>query len=187
VTPAIIDNSLADYHFYKLGLHYYASGRFAFFSAMIPVAGNLLHHAVEMVLKGRLTHSLSLVRLKRKYSHDLCKTWRRFKKCFATCDLSGDDNLVTGLHEFETLRYPDDLLEHGAHIGFTLQANPQPIHSAIPGQPVYQLSLADVDSFMDRLFTLCSISVATYAQGLMERGKQMLIQQNASASSWFAS
>jgi hypothetical protein len=41
--------------FFDRSIQYYAAGRFAFHSGLTPVAGNLLHHAVEMCLKGALS------------------------------------------------------------------------------------------------------------------------------------
>ena len=40
------------------------------------VAGNLLHHAVEMLLKGDLSRTLSLDEIKRTFGHALVKTAR---------------------------------------------------------------------------------------------------------------
>ena len=61
--------------FGRLGAHYYIAGRFAFFSAFIPVAGNLLHHAVEMFLKGALIRTLALEKLQ-SIGHDLPSSGR---------------------------------------------------------------------------------------------------------------
>jgi hypothetical protein len=184
VSTAIDYHSHADYHFYKLGLHYYATARFAFFSAMLPLTGNLYHHGVEMVLKGRLTHGYSLQGL-RQFSHDLMRCWAAFKALYPAENLSPFDDLVAALHTFERLRYPDHLLAHGAHISFTLKSNPPPLNPPMPNQPGYQLSFPDLDVFMDRLFTLCQLRVSVIAQGMTERGKQMLTEQNAFASAWF--
>ena len=40
--------------YFKIATDYYIAGRYAYFSALIPTAGNLLHHAVELYLKGYL-------------------------------------------------------------------------------------------------------------------------------------
>ncbi len=45
---------LARARFCRLGIDYYVAGRFAALSGIFPVAGNQLHHAVEMLLKGAL-------------------------------------------------------------------------------------------------------------------------------------
>ena len=46
--------------FFSAGTQYYVAGRYAVIVGLIPVAGNLLHHAVEMFLKGGLASSISI-------------------------------------------------------------------------------------------------------------------------------
>jgi hypothetical protein len=41
-----------DLIFFSSASQYYVAGRFAVFVALNPVAANLMHHAVEMYLKG---------------------------------------------------------------------------------------------------------------------------------------
>jgi hypothetical protein len=137
MTPAIQDFPMADYHFYAIGLQYHAAARFAAVSALMPVSGNLFHHALEMILKGKLTHTLSLDRLK-KCGHDLRKVWRRFKRMLPTEQLSPFDDLIAKLDQFETLRYPDDLLKRGAQISVGFVAgNLMAATSPAPAEPVY--------------------------------------------------
>jgi hypothetical protein len=50
--------------FFSTGTQYYVSGRYAVTAGLSPVAGNLLHHAVEMSLKGGLARSMELKELK---------------------------------------------------------------------------------------------------------------------------
>jgi hypothetical protein len=72
--PTAIDGfPRTDYHFYTMGLQYYLAGRFGALHWLTPVAGNLLHHAVEMLLKGKLAHHHSQADLKdrKKFGHDL--------------------------------------------------------------------------------------------------------------------
>jgi hypothetical protein len=77
--------------FFGNGLQYYAAGRYSFFAGGNYVAGNVLHHAVEMCLKGGLAKTgWSLSKLK-KLKHDLPKIWRKFK---AETGASGLDQLM---------------------------------------------------------------------------------------------
>jgi hypothetical protein len=138
-----------------------------------------------MMLKGRLTHSLSLERLKDKYSHNLPKTWRRFKRAFPGEDLSEYDAIIEGLDRFESLRYPDSVLMHGAHIHMCVPPNPDPVFAPITGQPVYQLSLGDMDRLMARLFALCRLNGKEFVQGMTEQARKLLLEQNACAEAWF--
>ena len=46
--------NLAHHLLIRSAIDYYAVGRYAVFAGLNPTAGNLLHHAVEMCLKGAL-------------------------------------------------------------------------------------------------------------------------------------
>ena len=46
--------NMTDHLFISAGMHYYVAGRYAVFAGLNPTAANLLHHAVEMALKGAL-------------------------------------------------------------------------------------------------------------------------------------
>ena len=41
--------------FFRTAGQYYVAGRYAAFAGFIPVTGNLLHHAIELFLKGGLS------------------------------------------------------------------------------------------------------------------------------------
>ena len=59
-------------HLFGLGLDYYIAGRAAAMAGLAPVAGNLLHHAVEMLVKADLSKTIPLVELKaRRFGHGL--------------------------------------------------------------------------------------------------------------------
>ena len=45
---------MSDDLFFDSAMQYYVAGRGAFFAKLTPVAANLLHHAVEMFLKGAI-------------------------------------------------------------------------------------------------------------------------------------
>jgi hypothetical protein len=65
--------------FFTYGSQYYVAGRYGVFAALMPVAANLDHHAIEMFLKGALSKSMTLKEMKNKLGHDLDKTWQAFK------------------------------------------------------------------------------------------------------------
>ena len=76
---------------------YYVSARMAYFARAIPVAGNLFHHAVEMLLKGYLCRTLD-DRGRWRLKHNLRRTWRRFKdeaRCYDTW--RGIRDIVAGM------------------------------------------------------------------------------------------
>jgi hypothetical protein len=65
-------------NFFKAALEYYVDGRASAFCGCFLTTGNLLHHAVEMMLKGQLSRTISLdLADKKKFSHSLPKCWGR--------------------------------------------------------------------------------------------------------------
>src|SRR5947209_14704236 len=140
---AINDHPDADYHFYQIALQYYAAGRFAALTAMMPVSGNIIHHAVEMMLKGRLTHTLTLGEMAaRPYCHCLPRIWQEFKALFPGEDLTRFDGFVDLLHEFDSIRYPNRILRQGAQmtVGFVTENRLGGRDPARP-EPEYRLSI----------------------------------------------
>ena len=105
-------SDMTDHIFISAGMHYYVAGRYAVFAGLNPTAANLLHHAVEMGLKGALAKKgISSKRLK-KLGHDLPKTWRKFTAVYGI-DGSSFDRVIAGLQKFEEIRYPDEILKKG--------------------------------------------------------------------------
>jgi len=68
-TPSADDVRL---HFAQLAFQYYVAGREAAILQLIPVLGNLLHHADKMSLKAAIASRNSLAQLKR-LRHNLPK------------------------------------------------------------------------------------------------------------------
>ena len=67
----------ASEHFYRIALEYYVSGRAARLCWSNLITGTLLHHAVEMLLKGQISKTNPLEDLKdpKKFGHKLPKLW----------------------------------------------------------------------------------------------------------------
>src|SRR5437588_7197638 len=96
---AIDDHPNADFHFYQIAFQYYGAGRFAALTAMMPVSGNIIHHAVEMMLKGRLTHTLTLQQMAAQpYRHSLPRIWQAFKALYPSANLTRFDQFIDLLH-----------------------------------------------------------------------------------------
>jgi hypothetical protein len=94
--------------FFDLATQYYVAARLAARGSLIPVTGNLFHHAVEMYLKAALIGTLSLDEMKRRYSHDLVALWNRFKTKEPDPALARFDLVVAVLDKFDNIRYPDE-------------------------------------------------------------------------------
>src|SRR5439155_9132427 len=119
----------------------------------IPVSGNLLHHAVEMLLKGQLSRRLTLAQLKR-LSHQLVEVWGDFKRNVGDGELDVFDGVVQALDNFEAIRYPDRIVSQGMFASISLSGPPPTAESmrGISPPPSYVLVLEDVDRLVRVIF-----------------------------------
>ena len=93
-----------DTEYLNLAIQYYIAGRSASFAYSIPVAGNIFHHAVEMLLKYFLisNNSCSASKLKNDFGHNLKKLWDAFKKVMNDRTLDKFDGLISDLRTQES-------------------------------------------------------------------------------------
>ena len=129
-----------------IAIQYYIAGRSATFANSLPVAGNLFHHTVEMILKFLLIKiSYSADQLKNKFGHDLNKLWLEVKSILKDPALEKFDELISGLNAFEDLRYPGK----GGAISISIFRCEIPNFS---NEPVkirqYRTCLEDIDDFI---------------------------------------
>jgi hypothetical protein len=147
--------------FFGGGIEYYISGRYAVFARLTRVAGNLFHHAVERVLKGYLTKSLTLEEMRtRKLGHNLAALWQRFKELEADQSLDRFDSLINELDSFEELRYPDKGLKEGMCIIMAPAGRnaPPEVGSSSKPVPFYQLVVAEIDELIALIFERASVN-----------------------------
>lgn len=174
-------------YFYKMALEYYIEGRGGVLCTNSLTTGNVLHHAVEMLLKGQLSKTLPLKDLKqpKKFGHNLLKLWKAFKDHFPSEDLAVFDPMIAELEKFEEIRYPDEIIDHGAVIAFGLGTGKLATNmTSGRAEPEYQIGVGDVDAFFSRLFPLCGINPKAYLQYLSALGKQILNEGNAVSGNW---
>ena len=165
--------------FFSSGMQYYTSGRYAIFAGLIPVAGNLLHHAIEMFLKGGLASSMDLGELK-ELGHSLPRTWGAFRIRFGHVSLERFDSVVDSLHAFEELRYPDSMIQNGARIMVGPVAGPRLQDSEqIIATPSYELYLSEIDPLVRVVFDLSAINPRFFLAGLNSRAREYLNEANA--------
>jgi hypothetical protein len=134
-----------------IAIQYYIAGRSATFAFSLPVAGNLFHHTVEMLLKFLLIqNSYSADQLKNKFGHDLNKLWLKVKSILKDPALEKFDELISGLNAFEDLRYPGQ----GYAISISIFRCEIP---EISDEPVeikqYRTCLEDIDDFVSTVLT----------------------------------
>ena len=146
-------------HAVEYGVQYYVAGRFAAHARLTPVCASLLHHAVEMLLKACLAYQDTADQIRAyggraNYGHSLPTLWQEFKRRNAALDLSAYDEIITRLQAFETIRYPEQLIEQGALLSVGLYEVDPPQYMG-PGQrpvPGYVLMLPQIDRLAALLF-----------------------------------
>jgi len=131
-----------------IALQYYLAGRSACFANSVPVAGNLLHHAVEMLLKYFLLNSYSPDELKYKFQHQLKKLWNKFKSGMNDGTLRRFDGIISDLQDFDELRYP----EKGFLIIISIFKGKRP-KSSVKKAKQYFLYLEEIDELFSAILT----------------------------------
>ena len=169
----------AETHFGSRGMHYYVGGRFLSLSQQFPVSANLLHHAVEMLLKAALSRTHPRAALQ-AMQHNLRKAWLAFKGVHPDPRLNALDAAVSSLNKFENLRYPDDALLKGMVGMFALERShvmSHQTHAARPS-PQYVLVLEDVDELVQLIFEVGGMNPHFYLNGTHPRAIAVLNEHN---------
>jgi hypothetical protein len=175
------------HEFFSNGCQYYIAGRYAVFAALNPVAGNLMHHAIEHFLKGGLVKTKSIADL-RRLRHKLPDVWAAFKARANDPTLDQFDDVVSTLHEFEELRYPDpnspgmqcgfDITKAGAAAVAAMKVNmPATPTSSLPE---YSLVLEEIDELVAAIFAAASRNPKAYFGAAFKReAQEYLVKDNA--------
>jgi hypothetical protein len=158
------------HEFFRYGCQYYVAGRYEVFAGLIPVAANLHHHAIEMLLKGALSKSMSLSDMKTKLGHKLDKCWEAFKTQASDANLDRFDTVVQGLNKFEEIRYPDDLIKNGASMLFDITKAGIAM-SSVSGVtvPHYTFCLEEIDELVGEIFRIGGRNSDAYLKAMMVR------------------
>ena len=152
------------YHYLDRAFEYYMIGRFAALNNM-KVAGNLLHHAVEMLAKFQLLRHVRADRLaeqvkifkQKPYGHDLDALWSAFKAAVDRSTLDRFDTVVAGLNKWEDLRYGGFPVGIATTIVFLPRRGPHGGWSDEP-QDEYVLVLEDIDELFTAMVAAASIN-----------------------------
>ena len=128
------------------------------FAGLIPVAANLLHHGIEMLLKGELSKTMTPEQLKVELMHNLPKIWRRFKAQVSDSSLDRFDKTIKELSKYNDIRYPDYQSGMSAMFDITRVGAAQ---SFVSGKIVanvrkYNLCLEDIDDLVCEIFRVAS-------------------------------
>ena len=161
--------------FFEIATQYYITGRFATHGQFLPVAGNLLHHSIEMYLKGALSEWTPLEKL-RDMQHNLPRLWKAFKDRLEDHRLDAFDSTINELHRFERIRYPDRLISEGAESTISLRSDMR-VRSESGGLlplPSYNLVLEDADQLVKNIFEKAHANPPFYTQRLGEHARRYL-------------
>jgi hypothetical protein len=163
-------NDRAIDEFFKYGCQYYVAGRYGVFASLIPIAANLHHHAIEMLLKGALSKSMTLKEMKARLKHKLEKTWETFKAQANDTSLNRFDGVIEELNKFEDIRYPDNLLKNGASMTFGItKAGAAMTSTSGVSVPSYELCLEEIDELIAEIFKVASRNPNVYLKGMMRK------------------
>lgn len=177
--------SQASGYFFKNAIEYYAAARFAVVSRLTSISGVLFHHAVERLLKGKLADNCSSKELSKDYRHDLVKTWNKFKTLFPQDELASFDDIIADLDRFESIRYPDSMVEKGAVVTVAWAGNKLPGRQWLNDGQHYRFSMDELDRLVARIIELCSNEPLTKILGLSDDAKRFVEMHNESYESWF--
>jgi hypothetical protein len=175
----------ADLQFMRLGVQYYIAARTAAQAGLLPICGNLYHHSVEMFLKSGLARKLSLDVLKNKFGHRLPQLWVEFKKEFPAKGLARFDVLIEEIEEFEEVRYPNEVLKHGAQMVVDYRgtsAAPVGANFSSGQEPLYKFYYDDVDRLIGEIFTVSSRNPLFFTSGLKPEIREVLARGNPVAA-----
>jgi hypothetical protein len=165
--------------FFSSGLEYYIGGRSAVRAGLNPLAGNLLHHAIEMCLKGSISKTLEELK---KLGHNLPKIWKEFKKQIKDPALDQFDPLINQLHRFDDIRYPDSVLatDTASRVSFGPPSPAVADARTDPGgrEPTYQLWLGEIDELLIKICAASSMDPKYLLSGLNEVAMQSLTEEN---------
>lgn len=173
-------DSRAWHYLVELSLQYYATGRFAALNRLHRVAPNLLHHAVELILKAGLARDHSLDALKREYDHDLKALWQAATAVNPNLLTAPRDETIAALDKFEGLRYPDNLVSQGATITIAFESGKNPIISGSrpSSGPRYQFKLEDIDELWAALFHNARANPPAFVQHLSAEARAAIETRN---------
>jgi hypothetical protein len=166
--------------YFRTALHYYILGRYATTAKLLPIPGNLVHHAIEFFLKAALIEKLDEAARKNKFRHNLSKLWRHYKRERNNSALDKFDQTISDINRFERIRYPEEMLRLGmlAEIGPVRNTYNPPPGVNRPRAARYQLALDEVDELIKLIFQIESINPQFYTGSLDEDAKRYLNYRN---------
>ncbi len=172
--------------FCDLATQYYISGRYAAKCFLVPVYGNLLHHAVEMYLKAALVGTLTVKQMK-EHRHDLPALWNEFKTKEKDATLSRFDATVDALHTFESIRFPDEIVAKGLRSGVGwVPEDTTTFSGSIKPPPKYVVIINLIDELVIELLRREDLNPKAFITMFapFSEAREALTYQNPQAGHW---
>lgn len=150
------------------------------------MTGNLYHHAIEMLLKARLSQSMALASLGTTFRHRLKPLWNTFKAQFPSAGLEQFDALVEALDRFERIRYPDELIAKGAELVIAMHRKAATSTGQQGGTapPRYEVVVSELDELVAEILKVSSRNPMFLSSGLNDYAREALRYENPVASIW---
>ena len=149
------------YHFLDLAFGYYMTGRFAVINGL-DVAPNLMHHAVELLIKYTLLkdepvpqRSAATAQLGETYRHRLNALWNQYKQHVAQTNLSRFDRVIADLARWEKVRYGG--FPAGISVAKSMGLVRAPVQTS-RSKDIYVLGLDEVDDLITAIFVAGGIN-----------------------------
>jgi hypothetical protein len=173
---------------FDTGMQYYTIGRYSVLAGVNPVAGNLLHHAIEMFLKGALAVNAASspsevedeIKEHKGSQHGLDYLWPEFKKTFRSKKLANYDHVIAELKTFEDIRQPARRISQGLTGKISVKRNLLAEESWGRPEPIYELSLQDIDELAGIIFAAAHVNPKYFTSGL-KAARHYLAEGNAMA------
>lgn len=169
--------------FCNLATQYYIAARLAARAQLLPVHGNLFHHAIEMYLKAGLVDGLPLSKLK-TLRHGLANLWDVFKSKTGDPSLARFDSTVRELDKFEAVRYPDNIIASGMTTSIVWGPQERASVQMVAGaaHPTYEFVISEVDDLVACLLRLISLKPKAFLPG--EEAREAVLYRNQQAATW---
>jgi hypothetical protein len=148
--------------FFLLGSQYYAIATHAAHPSLIPVCGNLFHHAIEMLLKGYLANNNDIKKL-REMRHNLVKLWHSFKAGGDDPNLNNFDSVIAKLDRFENIRYPESIVDNNMIMGVSTNViAPRLIDQFPSATSRYEIKVDELDKLVATIFHRARVTPSDY-------------------------
>ena len=182
-TPAV-DSDRVRAEFFQLAFQYYVAARFGASAVLLPVAGNLFHHAIEMFLKGELAQHLDESQRK-KLGHNLTELWSAFKeKTAAEASLASFDTVIEKLSKFEDIRYPENIVAQGMMCSIGHGELPVDVTIDPPMGPRYELFVGDIDALVKAILDASGVNPSFFTSTYQATARTYLTDQNKQTGLW---